>query len=82
MVVERIDTNLCNGCGICVNSCTTDVIRMDEKAKKAKIIYPEDCTCCAQCEEDCPTHAIDVTPSWPIEFATAFGMGIYKKELP
>ena len=62
MVIERIDQELCNGCEICVNNCTMDVIRMDEKGKKAVIKYPEDCICCAYCELDCPKEAIYVAP--------------------
>lgn len=62
MVIERIDQELCNGCEICFNNCTMDVIRMDEKSKKAVIKYPEDCICCAYCELDCPEMAIYVSP--------------------
>lgn len=61
MSIERIDHELCNGCGICVNSCGEDVIRLDEN-KKAVIMYPDDCCCCMYCEEDCPQHAIYVSP--------------------
>ena len=53
MSIERIDRELCNGCGICVNSCSQDVIRMGED-KKPFIKYLEDCMCCMYCEEDCP----------------------------
>ena len=28
-MIERIDADLCNGCGICVDSCTMDCIRLD-----------------------------------------------------
>ena len=64
MAIERIDPDLCNGCGICVETCQMDVIRMDEKKKKAVIKYPEDCETglCAICEIDCPQHAIYVSP--------------------
>ena len=62
MVIERIDHELCNGCGICVNTCTVDVIRMDKDNKKAVIKYPEECICCAFCEIDCPQNAIYVSP--------------------
>ena len=62
MVIERIDHELCNGCEICVNNCTMDVIRMDEEKRKAVIKYPEDCICCACCELDCPKEAIYVSP--------------------
>lgn len=29
MAIERIDSNKCNGCGICVDTCFVDVIRLD-----------------------------------------------------
>jgi NAD-dependent dihydropyrimidine dehydrogenase PreA subunit len=62
MVIERIDQELCTGCEICLNNCTMDVIRMDDKSQKAIIKYPEDCICCAYCELDCPEGAIYVSP--------------------
>ena len=62
MTIERIDAELCNGCGICVNSCPVDVIRMDTESQKAVIRYPEECMCCDYCELDCPQDAIYVSP--------------------
>jgi NAD-dependent dihydropyrimidine dehydrogenase PreA subunit len=62
MSIERIDAQACTGCGICINGCPMDVIRMDEQTKKAVIKYPEDCMLCCFCERDCPEHAIYVSP--------------------
>lgn len=74
MSIERIDENLCTGCGICVNSCPMDVIRMDENEKIAVIRYPEDCTLCAVCEIDCPEDAIYVGPTKEIPIQTCWGL--------
>ncbi len=62
MPIEKIDPDLCNGCKICVDSCPMDVIRFDEKTKKAYIKYQKDCVACYNCELDCPTKAIYVSP--------------------
>ena len=56
----RIDERVCTGCGACVDSCPTDVIRMREG--KACAVYAEDCQGCFLCEFDCPVEAIRVQP--------------------
>ena len=58
----KIDTKLCNGCGVCINSCPCDVYRIDKKTKKAVTKYPEDCMLCWLCLNDCSTKAITITP--------------------
>jgi NAD-dependent dihydropyrimidine dehydrogenase PreA subunit len=63
MVIERIDPEKCTGCGICIDTCSADVIRLDETNKKAIIKYAEDCRICALCELFCPNHAVYVSPS-------------------
>ena len=62
MSIDKIDQELCNGCGICVQICPMDVFRMDEDSEKAIIRYPEDCMLCEFCVLDCPVEAITVTP--------------------
>jgi len=62
MSIERINHKLCIGCGVCVDTCPMDVIRLDKKRKKAVIKYPEDCMLCLYCERECPVHAIYVSP--------------------
>ena len=56
MSVEvKIDVNVCTGCGACVDSCPTDVIRM--KDLKAHVRYAEDCQGCSQGEGALPSPA-------------------------
>lgn len=62
MSIKYIDPEKCNGCGLCVQICAMDVIRIDEKTGKAVIKYPEDCMCCYDCDTDCPNDAIYVSP--------------------
>lgn len=74
MAIERIDSDLCTGCGICVNSCWMDVIGMNEEKGKAVIKYPEDCAVCSVCETDCPEHAIYVSHRMPAYALTCWGV--------
>ena len=62
MAIESIDTDKCIGCGQCVLTCPMDVLRMDEKTGKSKVVYPEDCQICCWCREYCPTDALVITP--------------------
>ncbi len=56
LAIREIDPYRCTGCGVCVQSCMNDVIRM--KRGKAVIVYQEDCGACFACEMDCPREAI------------------------
>ncbi len=73
MSIEKIDPELCTGCGICVESCSVDVIRMDEVSQKAIIRYPEDCMLCEFCVLDCPEEAITVTPEKKAPLIVSWG---------
>ena len=74
-MIENIDQDKCIGCGLCVEICPMDVLRLKadfniisqpEKKKptphfKADIAYLVDCMTCYTCELNCPAHAIDVS---------------------
>lgn len=62
MAIEKIDLDLCVGCGMCQNYCPMDVIRFDQETKTPKITYPQHCMLCILCQEKCPVNAITVTP--------------------
>jgi 2-oxoglutarate ferredoxin oxidoreductase subunit delta len=60
-MIESINREKCNGCGLCVDYCPTDVLRIDD-TRKAVIKYLEDCMTCYNCELECPQNAIIVHP--------------------
>jgi NAD-dependent dihydropyrimidine dehydrogenase PreA subunit len=73
MAIEKIDSALCDGCGICVEICCADVIRMNEREWKAVIQYPDDCAVCRMCEIECPQHAIYVSQTLKASPLTLWG---------
>ena len=62
MAFERIDSDLCSGCGIHVKSCPADFIRIDVEIRKDIIAYPEDCEICCWCIGEYSEDAVTVTP--------------------
>jgi len=72
MGVRKIDVALCNGCGICVDHCPMDVLRLDPETKKAFIQYIRDCQSCFLCETECPQSAIYCLPVHERRMVTAW----------
>lgn len=56
--MPRIDSNLCNGCGLCITHCPTHALGW--KDGKATLVLPLHCIYCATCESVCPTNAIEL----------------------
>ena len=61
MGIKRIDAELCTGCGLCVDDCPMDVLRMTPDGDIAAVVYPGDCIVCYQCEKSCPVDAVVLT---------------------
>lgn len=56
--VIKIDQNLCNGCGQCVNGCPEGAIKMVDG--KAKLVSETYCDGLGACIGDCPVGAITI----------------------
>lgn len=59
MPIVEINKAACTGCGICVETCPTDVLRLDEQGM-AYPAYEVDCQGCFICQWDCAYEAIRV----------------------
>ena len=73
MSIQPIDNDLCTGCGICVETCPMDVIRMNESGTKAVVRYVNDCMLCYMCELDCPEDAIYISPEKKAKHMLSWG---------
>ncbi|MBW2031656.1 MAG: ferredoxin family protein [Deltaproteobacteria bacterium] len=54
----KIDADLCNGCGVCVEICPEDVYEMSEKHPVP--VHEDECWYCGSCMMDCPVDAISI----------------------
>jgi NAD-dependent dihydropyrimidine dehydrogenase PreA subunit len=55
----EINRSACTACGVCVETCPPDVLRLDREGK-ATAAYQEDCQGCFICQWDCRFEAIRV----------------------
>ena len=53
----KIDTDLCVGCGGCIEACPGNLIKFNED-NTAFIKYPKDCWGCSSCIKECGVQAI------------------------
>lgn len=63
----------CIGCGTCVATCPTYVLRLDETTGKAVIAHPADCQICHLCRMYCPVQAITISPEKSIPVIVSWG---------
>lgn len=54
----RLDTTLCNGCGVCVNRCQMDALAIKHNAAQ---LFQERCIGCGLCVSTCPSGALQLT---------------------
>ncbi len=62
MAEQKIDLNLCNGCGTCVEVCPVGVYELKNIGgeMKSTAVNPDACIVCRACEVQCPQSAIQI----------------------
>ena len=64
MPLVEVNHLACTGCGVCVETCPTDVLRLDAQ-QKAFMAFPGDCQGCFVCQWDCAYGAVRVHITGP-----------------
>jgi NAD-dependent dihydropyrimidine dehydrogenase PreA subunit len=61
------NTEICNGCNICVEHCPLDVfIPNPVKGQSPIILHPDECWYCGSCVNDCHRPGA-ITFNWPLQ---------------
>jgi NAD-dependent dihydropyrimidine dehydrogenase PreA subunit len=55
-MAAKVDKEKCTGCGICVDACPVEAIKIENNIA----IISDDCSECGVCETECPNDAIKV----------------------
>jgi NAD-dependent dihydropyrimidine dehydrogenase PreA subunit len=71
------DTELCTGCGTCVERCQIDAISMDEQ-NDCSVINIDRCIGCGNCVVTCPTEALKMVKMEKESVLPEDSTGLYK----
>ena len=55
-MAAKVDKEKCTGCGICIDVCPAEAIKIEND----KAVISDDCYECGICENECPNDAIKV----------------------
>ena len=55
-MAAKVDLEKCTGCGVCVDVCPLEAIKLENE----KAVISDDCTECGTCIDECPNTAISL----------------------
>jgi adenylylsulfate reductase subunit B len=70
-----INEDKCIKCGLCAKYCAEDVFFGTRVKEYPTVAYPEECTHCNSCVEECPEGAVSLRIPFPM-------MLLYRPEWP
>ncbi len=53
----KIDKEKCTGCGVCVDSCPSDALKLEGDKVEVDV---DACIDCGICVDECPVEALDI----------------------
>jgi len=56
-MAAEVDAEKCTGCGLCVDVCPVEVIKMEDDIA---VVDADGCTDCGACVDECPNDAISL----------------------
>jgi ferredoxin len=56
VMAAKVDKKKCTGCGICVDICPVQAIKIE----KEKAVINDDCVECGACVNECPNGALSI----------------------
>ena len=56
-MAAEVDSEKCTGCGLCVDVCPVEVIKMEDDIA---VVDADGCTDCGACVDECPNDAISL----------------------
>jgi NAD-dependent dihydropyrimidine dehydrogenase PreA subunit len=59
MIKITVDEEACVGCGLCRETCPTEVLALNEAEGIIEVVKPRDCIQCLSCYYVCPATAIE-----------------------
>ncbi|MFA5859689.1 MAG: 4Fe-4S binding protein [Elusimicrobiota bacterium] len=59
--IVNINTELCTGCGVCVDLCPKKILYLDKKTGKCAVTDETKCDKLGGCERNCQADAIKIT---------------------
>ena len=55
-MIAKVDTQKCTGCGLCVDICPVNAIKVENE----KAVISDECVGCGACVGQCPVGAISL----------------------